>query len=88
MKFSRSKAVPILAASLVVLSIAILWLAYAPPVEASHGVCTPPAQKVTYGCCPCNVRKAIYWHCNDNHQWQQSGSACLWGQCCAYPCCV
>ena len=86
MQLVNNRAVPVALVTLLVLSAALLWLAYAPPVEAAG--CTPPDQKTTYGCCACNVLKAVYWHCDDYGQWVQSGSACLWGQCCAYPCCV
>jgi hypothetical protein len=52
--------------------------------------CYPPDQKTTYGCCSCNVVKAIYWHCSESGTWVQSGSACLWGTCCdrSKPCCA
>ncbi len=86
MAVQHNKVVPLALASLLVLSIALVWLAFPQPVSAA-GSCTPPDQKVTYGCCSCNVLKAIYWHCTSSGNWQQSGSACLWGQCCAYPCC-
>lgn len=86
MRLTSSKLTSIALATLFILATALVGLSLVQPAIAAQ--CTPPAQKTTYGCCSCNVRKAIYWHCSSSGTWVQSGSACLWGQCCAFPCCV
>lgn len=86
MPVNRSRLVPLALAALLTVSAVFVGLSFAPTATAAQ--CTPPAQKTTYGCCSCNVKKAIYWHCNEAGNWVQSGSACLYGHCCAYPCCV
>lgn len=86
MRLQSSRFTSLALALLFVFSTLLVGLAAAPTASAAS--CTPPAQKTTYGCCSCNIRKALYWYCNSSGTWVQSGSACLYGQCCAYPCCV
>ena len=86
MRLKSSRLTSIALAILFAFSTLLVGLAAAP--AASAAACTAPSQKTTYGCCSCNIRKAIYWHCSSSGTWVQSGSACLYGQCCAYPCCV
>lgn len=87
MRLRSSRLTSLALTILFVVSTVLVGVAAA-PTTATAASCTPPSQRTTYGCCSCNVRKAIYWHCSSSGTWVQSGSACLYGQCCAYPCCV
>jgi hypothetical protein len=86
MPLKSSRIASLVLATLFVLSTVLVGLALAPSASAAQ--CSPPDQRTTFDCCSCNILKAVYWHCDSNGNWVQSGDACLYGQCCRYPCCV